>query len=140
MLLPLSQHLLKFGILRLVSCRKLFKETIFVYCLRILLLLLLIIPGIIIHISRRESFFLFFPFPLPFLVVLTYSCCRAPYHPYGVPPQYADQYQRRPQGVGREEVLIVSDDRVLSLQPRGLVSQRHMADNVSMVSMPPPRS
>jgi hypothetical protein len=64
---------------------------------------------------------------------------RAPYHPYGVPPHYSDPYQRRPQGVGREEVLIVSDDRVLSLQPRGLVgsqSHRHMADNVSMVSIP----
>ena len=40
-------------------------------------------------------------------------------------------------------MLIVSDDRVLSLQPRGLLvgnsnsqSQRHMADNVSMVSIP----
>ena len=62
-----------------------------------------------------------------------------PYHPYGVPPHYSDPYQRPPQGVGREEVLIVSDDRVLSLQPRGFVggqSQRHMADNVSMVSIP----
>ena len=73
---------------------------------------------------------------------------RTPYHPYGVPPpppttHFSDPYQRRPQGVGREEVLIVSDDRVLSLQPRGLLvgnsnsqSQRHMADNVSMVSIP----
>ena len=88
------------------------------------------------------SSFFFFP-PSPSLLInllLTNLCCRAPYNPYGVPPQYADPYQRRPQGVGREEVLIVSDDRVLSLQPRGLVSQRHMADNVSMVSMPPPRS
>jgi hypothetical protein len=62
----------------------------------------------------------------------------APYHPYGVAAHYADPYQRPPQGVGREEVLIVSDDRVLSLQPRGLIdsSQRYLADNVSMVSMP----
>lgn len=78
-------------------------------------------------------FFLFFSF--------LHIRVRVPYNPYGVPPQYADPYQRRPQqGVGREEVLIVSDDRVLSLQPRGLVgrsqSQRHMADNVSMVSIP----
>ena len=61
------------------------------------------------------------------------------YHPYGVAPHYPDPYQRSPQGVGREEVLIVSDDRVLSLQPRGLIrsqSQRYMADNVSMVSIP----
>jgi len=66
----------------------------------------------------------------------------APYHPYGVPPNFSDPYQRRPQGVGREEVLIVSDDRVLSLQPgRGMVGSsqsyhRHMADNVSMISIP----
>ncbi|KAF8817443.1 CNH-domain-containing protein [Phlegmacium glaucopus] len=62
-----------------------------------------------------------------------------PYHPYSAPPQYPDLYQRHPQGVGREEVLIVSDDRVLSLQPRGLIqrqSQRYMADNMSTVSMP----
>jgi len=62
-----------------------------------------------------------------------------PYHPYGVAPHYPDPYQRHPQGVGREEVLIVSDDRVFSLQPRGLVhrsqSQRGMADNVSMISI-----
>ena len=84
--------------------------------------------------------FLFFSPPSSYLHIRVF---RAPYHPYGVPPQYADPYQRRPQGVGREEVLIVSDDRVLSLQPRGLVggnSQRHMADNVSMISMPPPRT
>ena len=65
---------------------------------------------------------------------------RPPYHPYRVAQHYPDPYQRHPQGVGREEVLIVSDDRVFSLQPRGLVhhsqSQRGMADNVSMVSIP----
>lgn len=64
---------------------------------------------------------------------------RAPYHPYGVATQYSDPYQRHPQGIGREEVLIVSDDRVLSLQPRGVIqsqSQRYLADNVSMVSIP----
>ena len=78
------------------------------------------------------------------LLVFLFLCLlhihvRAPYHPYGVAPHYPDPYHRPPQGVGREEVLIVSDDRVLSLQPRGLIhskSQRYMADNVSMVSIP----
>jgi len=85
------------------------------------------------------SLFFSFLFFLSFYILHVHV--RAPYHPYGA-PHYPDPYQRPPQGVGREEVLIVSDDRVLSLQPRGLnrsQSQRYMADNMSMVSMTIPR-
>ncbi|KAF9480490.1 CNH-domain-containing protein [Pholiota conissans] len=61
-------------------------------------------------------------------------------YPGGGPPhqQYPDQYPRHPQGVGRDEILIVSDDRVLALRPRGGHGpQRHMSDNVSMASTIP---
>ncbi|KAH9479544.1 Rho1 guanine nucleotide exchange factor 1 [Psilocybe cubensis] len=58
-----------------------------------------------------------------------------PHHPY------PDQYPRHPQGVGRDEILIVSDDRVLALRPRGgavgtTQNQRYMPDNLSMSSIP----
>jgi len=61
----------------------------------------------------------------------------AGYNPFGPPPghphhQYPDQYPRHPQGVGREEILIVSDDRVLALRPRSGGPQRYMSDNISM--------
>ena len=36
---------------------------------------------------------------------------------YGVPPaQYTNAHPRAGQGIGREEILIVSDDRVLALR------------------------
>jgi len=70
----------------------------------------------------------------------------AGYNPYGPHPghppphhphhSYPDQYPRHPQGVGREEILIVSDDRVLALRPRSGGPQRYMSDNISMASIP----
>ncbi|KAJ7117617.1 RhoGEF Rgf2 [Mycena epipterygia] len=61
---------------------------------------------------------------------------------YGLPPhmqhpnQYPHQQQHRyPQGVGRDEILMVSDDRVLALRTAA-GPQRFMSDNASMVSMP----
>lgn len=57
---------------------------------------------------------------------------------YGAVPhvQYANQYPaRNPQGIGRDEILIVSDDRVLALRTTA-GPQRHMSDSASMVSMP----
>ncbi|KDR80624.1 hypothetical protein GALMADRAFT_60620 [Galerina marginata CBS 339.88] len=66
-----------------------------------------------------------------------------PGHPQAAPlpqHQYPDQYPRHPQGVGREEILIVSDDRVLALRPRaaamGAGGHRYMSDNASMASIP----
>ncbi|KAF8967665.1 CNH domain-containing protein [Flammula alnicola] len=65
-----------------------------------------------------------------------------PYAPHpgqpSYPHQYPEQYPRHPQGVGREEILIVSDDRVLALRPRAgaLGPQRYMSDNISMASIP----
>ncbi|KAF5383621.1 hypothetical protein D9615_003552 [Tricholomella constricta] len=66
-----------------------------------------------------------------------------PPHPgyggYGPPPphgQYPNQYPaRNPQGIGRDEILIVSDDRVLALRTT-TGPQRHMSDTASMMSMP----
>jgi hypothetical protein len=65
-----------------------------------------------------------------------------PPHPgyggYGLPPhgQYPNQYPaRNPQGIGRDEILIVSDDRVLALRTAA-GPQRHMSDTASMMSMP----
>jgi len=59
-----------------------------------------------------------------------------------LPPymQYPNQYPqqtppRYPQGVGRDEILMVSDDRVLALRTAA-GPQRFMSDNVSMMSMP----
>ncbi|KAF7309990.1 Rho guanyl-nucleotide exchange factor [Mycena indigotica] len=64
---------------------------------------------------------------------------------YGMPPymqQYPNQYPhqapvppRYPQGVGRDEILMVSDDRVLALRTSA-GPQRFMSDNVSMMSIP----
>ncbi|KAJ7656356.1 CNH-domain-containing protein [Mycena polygramma] len=53
-------------------------------------------------------------------------------HPgqYGHPQQ---QQHRYPQGVGRDEILMVSDDRVLALRTAA-GPQRFMSDNVSMMS------
>ncbi|CAK5283232.1 unnamed protein product [Mycena citricolor] len=59
------------------------------------------------------------------------------FNPYA-PPQYQyqqQQQQRYPQGVGRDEILMVSDDRVLALRTAE-GPQRFMSDNVSMMSMP----
>lgn len=51
-------------------------------------------------------------------------------------PQYPNQHPpRNPQGIGRDEILIVSDDRVLALRTAA-GPQRHMSDNNSLVSMP----
>ncbi|KAF8074951.1 CNH-domain-containing protein [Lyophyllum atratum] len=65
-----------------------------------------------------------------------------PHHPgyggYGAPShsQYSNQYPgRNPQGIGRDEILIVSDDRVLALRTAA-GPQRHMSDTASMMSMP----
>ncbi|KAJ7625551.1 CNH-domain-containing protein [Roridomyces roridus] len=78
----------------------------------------------------------------------TYQAPYDPYNPpgsmggrgYGLPPhmqQYPNQQQHRyPQGVGRDEILMVSDDRVMALRTAA-GPQRYMSDNVSMVSMPP---
>lgn len=58
---------------------------------------------------------------------------------YGLPPhmqhQYPQHQQRNPQGVGRDEILMVSDDRVLALRTAA-GPQRFMSDNASMMSMP----
>ncbi|KAJ6620583.1 CNH domain-containing protein [Mycena sp. CBHHK59/15] len=62
---------------------------------------------------------------------------------FGLPPhmqQHPNQYpqqppQRYPQGVGRDEILMVSDDRVLALRTAA-GPQRYMSDNASMVSIP----
>ncbi|KAJ7850539.1 CNH-domain-containing protein [Mycena leptocephala] len=60
---------------------------------------------------------------------------------YALPPhmqhpnQYPHQQHRYPQGVGRDEILMVSDDRVLALRTAA-GPQRFMSDNVSMMSMP----
>lgn len=48
---------------------------------------------------------------------------------YG-PAPYAMQY-RNPQGFGRDEILMVSEDRVLALRTN-TGPQRYMSDNVSM--------
>ncbi|KAF8216840.1 RhoGEF Rgf2 [Mycena galopus ATCC 62051] len=63
------------------------------------------------------------------------------YNGYALPPhmqqphQYPHPQHRYPQGVGRDEILMVSDDRVLALRTAA-GPQRFMSDNVSMVSMP----
>ncbi|KAG6821839.1 hypothetical protein H0H92_000576, partial [Tricholoma furcatifolium] len=62
---------------------------------------------------------------------------------YGMPPQVHGQYPspnqyavpRNPQGIGRDEILIVSDDRVLALRPTA-GSQRPLSDAASMRSIP----
>ncbi|KAJ6519141.1 CNH-domain-containing protein [Mycena sanguinolenta] len=63
------------------------------------------------------------------------------YSGYALPPhmqhphQYPQQQHRYPQGVGRDEILMVSDDRVLALRTAA-GPQRFMSDNASMMSMP----
>ncbi|RDB23306.1 Rho1 guanine nucleotide exchange factor 1 [Hypsizygus marmoreus] len=64
------------------------------------------------------------------------------YGGYGPPPpphhQYMNPYpppSRNPQGIGRDEILIVSDDRVLALRTAA-GPQRRMSDSASMMSMP----
>ncbi|KAJ7180957.1 CNH-domain-containing protein [Mycena filopes] len=63
------------------------------------------------------------------------------YTGYGLPPhmqqpnQYPHQQHRYPQGVGRDEILMVSDDRVLALRTAA-GPQRFMSDNVSLTSVP----
>jgi len=62
-------------------------------------------------------------------------------NPYAAPIHYGEfsgygqplyhPPMRNPQGIGRDEILIVSDDRVLGLRR----PQRHMSDTLSMVSM-----
>ncbi|KAG6821216.1 hypothetical protein H0H93_004038 [Arthromyces matolae] len=56
-----------------------------------------------------------------------------PYGQYPNPNQYP--VPRNPQGIGREEILIVSDDRVLALRPTA-GSQRPLSDSASMMSIP----
>ncbi|KAJ7149739.1 RhoGEF Rgf2 [Mycena crocata] len=58
-----------------------------------------------------------------------------PPHMQQHPNQYPHQQHRYPQGVGRDEILMVSDDRVLALRTAA-GPQRFMSDNASMVSMP----
>ncbi|KAK7025031.1 Rho guanyl-nucleotide exchange factor [Favolaschia claudopus] len=63
---------------------------------------------------------------------------RGAFNPYAIPPhmqQYPQPQHRYPQGVGRDEILMVSDDRVLALRTAA-GPQRFMSDNVSMMSMP----
>lgn len=57
------------------------------------------------------------------------------YNGYGPPPPYPNHHQRNPQGIGRDEILMVSDDRVLALRTAA-GPQRYMSDNVSMMSLP----
>jgi len=61
-----------------------------------------------------------------------------PYAPHpGQQYPYPDQYPRHPQGVGREEILMVSDDRVLALRPRtGPGPQRSMPDDILIPEVP----
>ncbi|KAJ6534659.1 RhoGEF Rgf2 [Mycena vulgaris] len=59
-----------------------------------------------------------------------------PPHMQQHPNQHPHQQQHRyPQGVGRDEILMVSDDRVLALRTAA-GPQRFMSDNASMMSMP----
>ncbi|KAG6852427.1 hypothetical protein H0H87_009968, partial [Tephrocybe sp. NHM501043] len=61
------------------------------------------------------------------------------YGGYGISPhaQYPNQYPaRNPQGIGRDEILIVSDDRVLALRTTIARTQRPLSDTASMMSMP----
>ncbi|KAJ7464623.1 RhoGEF Rgf2 [Mycena latifolia] len=66
---------------------------------------------------------------------------RSAFSGYALPPhmqhpnQYPHQQLRYPQGVGRDEILMVSDDRVLALRTAA-GPQRFMSDNASMMSMP----
>ncbi|KAJ8521220.1 hypothetical protein ONZ45_g2019 [Pleurotus djamor] len=65
-----------------------------------------------------------------------YDARQPQYNGYGAPhqPAYPHQY-RHPQGLGRDEILIVSDDRVLALRlAAGL--HRYVGDNMSQVSIP----
>ncbi|TFK39883.1 CNH domain-containing protein [Crucibulum laeve] len=56
------------------------------------------------------------------------------YGGYGAPqPPYPNTYPRQPQGVGRDEILLVSEDRVLALRTIA-GPQRFMSDNISMTS------
>jgi len=68
-----------------------------------------------------------------------YGSPNGPVYGYGPPPPhhgYPNQYPaRNPQGIGRDEILIVSDDRVLALLTAA-GPQRHMSDTSSMVSLP----
>ncbi|KAG5351137.1 hypothetical protein C0989_007763 [Termitomyces sp. Mn162] len=60
----------------------------------------------------------------------------SPYGQYQHPNSFQQQQQQRnPQGIGRDEILIVSDDRVLALRPTG-GSQRLVSDSASMLSVP----
>ncbi|KAJ7203954.1 CNH domain-containing protein [Mycena haematopus] len=72
------------------------------------------------------------------------AASRAGYSGYALPPHmqqyphphhHQQQQQRYPQGVGRDEILMVSDDRVLALRTAA-GPQRFMSDNVSMMSIP----
>jgi hypothetical protein len=54
---------------------------------------------------------------------------------YGLPPPYTNTYARNTQGVGRDEILMVSDDRVLTLRT-GAGTQLPMSDSASMMSIP----
>jgi len=59
------------------------------------------------------------------------------YNPYGAqqPHHYGpDQQTRHPQG-GRDEILFVSDDRVLALRPMAHTQPPYVADNMSIHSL-----
>jgi len=61
------------------------------------------------------------------------------YTGYVPPPGYGSQpppqYARYPQGVNRDEIIIVSDDRVLALRTN-VGAPLPVSDNASMVSIP----
>ena len=56
-------------------------------------------------------------------------------HSHSYPHNYAARPPAPPQGVGRDEILIVSDDRVLALRTAA-GPQRHLSDSASMMSIP----
>ena len=56
---------------------------------------------------------------------------------FAVPPGPQGLYGRSPLGGGRDEILMVSDDRVLSLRTSMGQAQASFSDSASMVSVPP---
>ncbi|KAJ7587999.1 CNH-domain-containing protein [Mycena floridula] len=67
----------------------------------------------------------------------SYGSRASTYNGYGPPPPHMQQSQyRMPQhGIGRDEILMVSDDRVLALRTNA-GPQRYMSDSPSAVTLP----
>lgn len=71
-----------------------------------------------------------------------YNGYHQPYRPgyggYGGPPTLPMQYPMHPrqQGYVRDEILMVSDDRVFALRTNYAEPQHLVSDNASMISMP----